>query len=237
MPEIMIEQNQDIINYINMLNLPYSEALQNHMVNMVSGIITTKGKRNVSSIYRRLTCNRHRSNGTRFLGSFKWNHEYVDYKRLLHCHNEISKNVEEGTVGFLIVDDTLSEKDKSTRNIEGLQYHYSHSKAQKAVWAHCVVTSHYKIAEYSVPLNFKLYLKKEFFDKKARKYFKNKQELAMELIDEFLPVTEVTYLLIDAWYTSGKVMLHVLSRGYHTIGMQLSYFAGAEKTYPMNRYS
>lgn len=111
----------------------------------------------------------------------------------------------------------------------------------------------------------------------------------MELLNEFVPVTEVTYLLIDAWYTSGKVMLHALSRGYHAIGriksnrviypggiktnlkkfsifvgkeetcpvtvgdqtyyvyryegksmtlkMQLSYFAGVEKTYPIDQYS
>jgi len=31
MPEIIIEQNQNIINYINMLNSPYSKALRNHM--------------------------------------------------------------------------------------------------------------------------------------------------------------------------------------------------------------
>lgn len=40
----------------------------------------------------------------------------------------------------------------------------------------------------------------------------------MQLIDEFMPVTETTYLLVDAWYTSGKLMLHALKRGYHTIG-------------------
>jgi hypothetical protein len=67
-------------------------------------------------------------------------------------------------------------------------------------------------------LNFKLYLRKQFLGKQAKKYFKNKQILAADLIDEFVPVTEITYLLIDAWYTSGKVMLHALSKGYHTIG-------------------
>lgn len=39
----------------------------------------------------------------------------------------------------------------------------------------------------------------------------------MQLIDEFMPVKETTYLLVDAWYTSGKLMLHSLKKGYHTI--------------------
>ncbi|QUH18490.1 hypothetical protein HYG84_00275 [Alkaliphilus sp. B6464] len=40
----------------------------------------------------------------------------------------------------------------------------------------------------------------------------------MDLIDEFVTVTDVNYLLIDSWYISAKVMLHALSKGYHTIG-------------------
>jgi len=94
MPEIIIEQNKDIINYINMLKLPYSEALCNHMVNMISGIIATEGSKNVSSIYSKLTCNRDRSCGSRFLGEYKWNNEYVDYKRINHSLDVVRSNVD-----------------------------------------------------------------------------------------------------------------------------------------------
>jgi len=217
MPDIIIEQSQEVINYINMLKLTISGALKNHMVHMISGIITTEGNKNISNVYSRLTCNRNRSSGSRFLGEYKWSNEYVDYKRINHSLKTVRENVPEGTVGFFIVDDTLSKKDNSTKKIEGLDYHHSHSDG-KTMWSHCVVTSHYKISEYSLPLNFKLYLRKQFFGQKAKKLFKNKQELAMQLIDEFTPVTETTYLLVDAWYTSGKLMLHALKRGYHTIG-------------------
>ncbi len=44
----------------------------------------------------------------------------------------------------------------------------------------------------------------------------------MQLIDKFTPVTETTYLLVNAWHTSGKLMLHALKRGYHTIGRIIS---------------
>lgn len=217
MPEIIIEQNQNISNYINMLQLPYSSSIQNHMLNMVSGIITAEGNKNVSAIYRKLTCNRDRSCGSRFLGEYKWNHEYVDHKRISHSLHAVKKNVNQDAVGFLIVDDSLSKKDNSTKKIEGLDYHHSHSDG-KTMWSHCIVSSHYKVSEYSLPLNFKLYLRKQFFGKKAKRHFKNKHELAMQLVDEFTPATETTYLLVDAWYTSGKLMLHGLKRGYHTIG-------------------
>jgi|UPI00003C8C68 hypothetical protein len=58
----------------------------------------------------------------------------------------------------------------------------------------------------------------DYKSNKAKKCFKNKQGLVMLLIDEFAPVTKTTYLLSDAWYTSGKLVLHALSTGYHTIG-------------------
>lgn len=40
----------------------------------------------------------------------------------------------------------------------------------------------------------------------------------MQLVDDFTPATKTYYLLIDAWYTSGKLLLYALKRGYHTIG-------------------
>lgn len=217
MPDIIIEQNKDIIKYINILNLPYSRAIRSHIAHFISGIITTEGDKNISAIYRKLTCDRDRSCGSRFLAKYKWSNEYVDYKRVNHSMNTIRGSVDEDTVGFLIIDDTLSKKDASTKKIEGLEYHHSHSDG-KTMWSHCVVTSHYNVSEYSLPLNFKFYLREQFFDKRKKKHFKNKQQLAMELINEFTPATETTYLLVDAWYTSGKLMLHALSKGYHTIG-------------------
>jgi hypothetical protein len=220
MPETIIEQNQNISKYINTLELPYSSSIRNHMVNMVSGIITTEGNKNVSSIYRRLTCNRDRSCGSRFLSEYNWKHEYVDYQRISHSLHTVRRNVSDNTVGFLIIDDSLSKKDKSTKEIEGLDYHHSHSDG-KTMWSHCVVTSHYKVSKYSLPIGFKLYLRKQYFGKATRR-FKSKHDLAMQLIDEFIPASKATYLLIDAWYTSGKLMLHALKSGYHTIGRMKS---------------
>ncbi len=104
MPDIIIEQSQEVINYINMLKLPVSRALKNHMANMVSGIITTEGNKNISNIYSRLTCNRDRSSGSKFLGEYKWSNEYVDYKRINHSLKTVRENVSEETVGFLIVE-------------------------------------------------------------------------------------------------------------------------------------
>ena len=213
----ILNQNETIINYISELNLPYSSAIKNHMVNIISGIIVTEGSKTISSVHNKITCNRDRSTGSRFLSSYSWNHEYVTQERIFHAISEISNTCEDSDVGFLIIDDTLTKKNTSTKKIEGLDFHNSHADGNKPKWSHCLVTSHYKINDYSIPLDFRQYHRKES-SKKLSKKFLDKNELAMELINEFTPVTKNNYLLVDSWYTSAKILLHGLINGCHTIG-------------------
>ena len=213
----ILNQNETIINYISELNLPYSSAIKNHMVNIVSGIIVTEGSKTISSVHNKITCNRDRSTGSRFLSSYSWTHEYVTQERIFHAISEISNTCEDSDVGFLIIDDTLTKKNTSTKKIEGLDFHNSHADGNKPKWSHCLVTSHYKINDYSIPLDFRQYHRKES-SKKLSKKFLDKNELAMELINEFTPVTKNNYLLVDSWYTSAKILLHGLINGCHTIG-------------------
>lgn len=213
----ILNQNETIINYISELNLPYSSAIKNHMVNIVSGIIVTEGSKTISSVHNKITCNRDRSTGSRFLSSYSWNHEYVTQERIFHAISEISNTCEDSDVGFLIIDDTLTKKNTSTKKIEGLDFHNSHADGNKPKWSHCLVTSHYKINDYSIPLDFRQYHRKES-SKKLSKKFLDKNELAMELINEFTPVTKNNYLLVDSWYTSAKILLHGLINGCYTIG-------------------
>ncbi|CAG9706717.1 IS701 family transposase [Clostridium neonatale] len=213
----ILNQNETIINYISELNLPYSSAIKNHMVNIVYGIIVTEGSKTISSVHNKITCNRDRSTGSRFLSSYSWNHEYVTQERIFHAISEISNTCEDSDVGFLIIDDTLTKKNTSTKKIEGLDFHNSHADGNKPKWSHCLVTSHYKINDYSIPLDFGQYHRKES-SKKLSKKFLDKNELAMELINEFTPVTKNNYLLVDSWYTSAKILLHGLINGCHTIG-------------------
>lgn len=213
----ILNQNETIINYISELNLPYSSAIKNHMVNIVSGIIVTEGSKTISSVHNKITCNRDRSTGSRFLSSYSWNHEYVTQERIFHAISEISNTCEDSDVGFLIIDDTLTKKNTSTKKIEGLDFHNSHADGNKPKWSHCLVTSHYKINDYSIPLDFRQYHREES-SKKLSKKFLDKNELAMELINEFTPVTKNNYLLVDSWYTSAKILLHGLINGCHTIG-------------------
>ena len=87
------------------------------------------------------------------------------------------------------------------------------------MWSHCVVSSHCKISDYLLLQNFKLYLRKQFFGNKAKKHFKAKQELAMQLIDEFTPATEII-LSTDVSLTASKILLYHQNRCYIEVSYQ-----------------
>jgi hypothetical protein len=52
------------------------------------------------------------------------------------------------------VDDTCCKKDKTTKRMEGLDFHFTHEDG-KSKWAHCVVTSHLVTDGYSLAWDFR----------------------------------------------------------------------------------
>lgn len=48
MPEFIISQDENILNYINKLNQPYADSMKNRMVNMLSKIVLTEGHNTAS---------------------------------------------------------------------------------------------------------------------------------------------------------------------------------------------
>jgi hypothetical protein len=119
--------------------------------------------------------------------------------------------------GFLIIDDTVIEKQGKPKKIEGLGWHYSHSKG-RTVYGHCLVTSHYRHGEVSFPYDFQFYLNKKVANKSGQD-FKTKVDIGCELIDGFESFREEKiYCLTDSWYTSEKIVNSVKSREIELIG-------------------
>ncbi|WP_053366279.1 transposase [Bacillus sp. FJAT-27245] len=118
---------------------------------------------------------------------------------------------------FLIFDDTGCRKDISTRKMEGLDFHFSHTEG-KSVWSHCLVTSHIVAEGYSAAWDFRPYFWKGQCEKQGLP-FKSKADLAREMIEAF-PATEEeqVYVLMDSWYTSKNLIDSCLAKCFHVIG-------------------
>ncbi|SEP12151.1 DDE superfamily endonuclease [Paenibacillus sophorae] len=121
-----------------------------------------------------------------------------------------------GRIIFLLVDDTSCKKRVTTRQMEGLDFHFAHDEG-KGVWSHCVVTTHLVCGDQSFAWDFRPYFREQYCQEHNLN-FKSKNDLALEMISAF-PATanETVYVLMDSWYTSQKMLDACNSRGFHVI--------------------
>mgnify|MGYP001442254632 CR=1 FL=1 len=217
----MVTFYSHIVNFIFVLGLSLSKPQLNHVLTFVNGIILTDGRMTVTQIQRSTNENRDLSCMTRFLNESPWCPNRVTRRRLNFMMKQVKKaRTKKGDlrpITFFIIDDTQYKKDRSTRNMEGLDEHFSHSDG-KAVWSHCVVTEHVVSENYSFAWDFRSYLRNPYCEENGLA-FKSKNELAIELINSYAPEdNEQVYVLVDSWYTSKKLIDSCSANGFHLIG-------------------
>lgn len=210
-----------IVKFLLALQIQMSGPQFNHLLHMMHGIILCDGRKNISQIRRNTGDYRHLSCITKFLKNSTWCANRLQRRRMRFLmetlRRERAKRGDHRPVTFLIVDDSGCKKDNSTKHIEGLDFHYSHNDG-KSVWSHCLVTAHVVSAGYSLAWDFRPYFREEYC--KANKLtFKSKNDLAVELIEDYEPSKdELVYVLMDSWYTSQKLVDACNAKGFHIIG-------------------
>lgn len=217
----MVTFYSHIVNFIFALGLGLSKPQTNHVLSFVHGIILTDGRMTVSQIRRSTNENRDLSCMTRFLNESPWCPNRVTRRRLDFMMKQVKKaRAKKGDlrpITFFIIDDTQSKKDRSTRRMEGLDNHFSHSDG-KSIWSHCVVTAHVVSENYSFAWDFRSYFREPYCEENNL-VFKSKNDLAMELINSYEQTeNEQVYVLVDSWYTSGKLIDTCNLNGFYLIG-------------------
>ena len=180
---------------------------------MVTSIIDYEGKHTISKLNHNQFAGTDVSNDIKFIRDTNWEPEEL----LTRYRNQLKQYSGKATKGILIIDDSVIEKRTGTKHMEGLLFHYSHTKG-RSVYGHCIVSSHYRIGNISVPYDFDFYLN-EYISKKLKQPFRTKVEIAQGFIEDFQPISnEQVYVAMDSWYTSEKIITTGLSRGFHIIG-------------------
>ncbi|MFZ3590467.1 IS701 family transposase [Bacillus sp. DJP31] len=221
MSNIMVTFYSFIVKFILALNLELSKPQLNHVLTFMQGIILTDGRKTVSQIRRSTHEKRHLSCMTRFLNESPWCPNRVNRRRIQFMMERIKKaRLKQGdsrSITFFIIDDTQSKKDRSTKQMEGLDNHFSHSDG-KSMWSHCIVTAHIVSEGYSFAWDFRSYFREHYCQEQGLA-FKSKNDLAIELIESYKSTTdEQVYVLVDSWYTSRKLIDECSQKGFHLIG-------------------
>ena len=221
MSNTMVTFYSYLVKFVIALRLEFSKPQWNHALTFMQGIILTDGRKTVSQIRRSTHKRRDLSCMTRFLNESPWCPNRATRRRIQFMMEKIKrKRAKKGDtrpIAFLIIDDTQSKKDRSTKRMEGLDNHFSHSDG-KSVWSHCMVTSHLVSEHHSFALDYRSYFREPYCEEHGL-VFKSKNDLAIELIEDYQsPTDEQVYVLVDSWYTSKKLIDACNVRGYHLIG-------------------
>lgn len=143
---------------------------------------------------------KHPSSLNRFLTAGIWRQDQVNEARIAVLKAE---GALEGK-GWLVIDDTLTHK--TGEMIDAVGIFWDHCE-KRHVLAHNIVTMEFVTPKgKSYPLDFRLYLKKDFCEKKKIP-FKTKIDFARELIEYALSLDlEIQGVLFDSWYAAGELI-------------------------------
>jgi len=135
------------------------------------------------------------------------------------------RNSDPHTPIYLTGDDSLAPKDKGTRKLQSVDWHFDHNQ-QRTIRGgnHVVLRIHW--GAYHFPLLWRLYLRettvrrlnRQRKDKKLR--YHSKLELVQQMLQQvntLLPAENPVYVLFDSWYTSAKLVKGIRQQGWHVI--------------------
>jgi len=180
---------------------------------MLESLIEIEGRRTISRINENMIDRTDVSNDIKFIRDTTWTKD-----ELLKEHRRYFQGIaKDSPVGFFIIDDSVLEKAGKPRKMEGLGWHYSHSKS-RVIYGHSIVSSQYRVGSISFPYDFEFY-RTEKDAQKEKAEFKTKIDIARGFIEDFTPFfNEKIYALMDSWYTSHEVITTVKFRGFDVIG-------------------
>ena len=221
MLETIVQSHERLSNYLS----AYGSAFKNrpqyrHFQAYVVGLVIYLGSRNLAGLSRAIPGGKSASSLYRFVAEMEWDAEQLEQVRWEMLNRRTRRALQaagrhsEPVPVFLVIDDSLVEK--SGKEIEGVDYHYSNS-AGRTLLGHVWVTGHLVVLGQSYPVGWKLYRRQTMCDALGIP-FESKPQLAETILRGFepLPGTQ-TYVLTDSWYPSQDLLDLCAERGFHLI--------------------
>jgi hypothetical protein len=136
---------------------------------------------------------------------------------------------------YINIDDSLGEKDKGTRHLEPVDWHFDHSESTKSKPryknAFCYVVCTLRVGQNVATLDLQLYLRERTVRRLNRKRpkakripFRSKYRIARQILEALRPLLPKgwpVYVQFDSWYASAKLIKYVRRQRWHvTCGLK-----------------
>lgn len=234
MLKAIVQQSEPLIAFISALNIVLYQPQIRHLIQILDGLLECSGRKTLTNLCRQFLAEPDPKATADFFRESPWAADAISQPRkgtMLRKVLEIARRLRLASVLLVSVDDSLGKKDRATRHLEAVDYHYDHTESsrKKPTYAngYNYVEVHVQIGSLGFLFDTRLYLR----EKKVRQlnrgraadqhlHFRSKYALAREMLlelSELLPEGYQVYVLFDSWYASAKLIKFCRRQTWHVI--------------------
>jgi hypothetical protein len=234
----ILHNSERLCTFLDQLDVELSQPQRRHILNMADALLTCEDKKTLAALQRQFVEAPDASNMADFLRISPWQAD--DVRTALRARQVAWLLAEAERKGarqviYINIDDSLGEKDKATRHLEPVDWHFDHSESTKSKPryknAFCYVVCTLRVGDNVATVDLQLYLRAKTVRRLNRRRpkgqripFRSKYSIARLILVELLPLLPKdwqVYVQFDSWYASRRLIKFVRRQGWHiTCGLK-----------------
>ena len=230
----IVQQSAKLVIFLSLLQLNFSKPQKEHVLRITDAVIVCDlPQKTLSGMYHLLVDAPDPSNAADFLRISPWKAADIQEPLKQFVVDELVRQREKTgeTRLFVSIDDCLGAKDKGTKHMEAVDFHFDHNKSGAKKNAFTNSTQHVEVrvelGGMAYVYSWALYLRQKKVRRLNRKRskgkrlpFRTKYSLARAILADLkarLPKGFRVYVLFDSWYASQKLLKFCRRQGWHII--------------------
>jgi hypothetical protein len=223
MLKTIVQHSAKLVAFLNALNLALYQPQIRHLTQILDALLVCDREKTLTNLSRQLEDEVHPKNAADFFRESTWERKALSTARKQFMVSRllaVAKTFKEQLPLLISIDDSLGEKDKATRHLEGVAFHHNHnegsSKRPTYTNGYVYLEVHLQIGPLGFTYDTRLYLREKTVrhlnrqrDAQHHLHYRSKYALARELLVELqslLPKGYPVYVLFDSWYASAKLI-------------------------------
>lgn len=234
----ILHNSGQLQSFFHKLDIDLSLPQRKHMLNMADALLVCEDTKTLAALQRQFVQAPDASNMADFLRISPWQvHDVRDALRQYQVNRLLSEAEGNGTeqVIYINIDDSLGEKDKATRHIQVVEWHYDHSESTKNRPRHknafCYLVCTMRVGKQIATIDLRLYLREKTVrrlnrkrEKKQRLHFRSKYSIARTILEQLRPLLPKDWKVVvqfDSWYASARLIKYCRRQSWHvTCGLK-----------------
>lgn len=228
----ILHNSEKLCAFLDGLQVDLYQPQRRHLLNLADALLVCDEEKTLAALQRQFVEAPDVSNMADFLRISPW--QAADLRQgLREC--QLKWLIAEGERNdaphclYINLDDSQGAKDKATRHLEPVEWHYDHTESRKGKPRYkngiCFLACTVRIGDQVATVDLRIYLREKTVRRLNRKRsaetrlpFRSKNSLAhmiLEALRPLLPTGWQVYVQFDSWYASKRLIKYVRRQGWH----------------------